>query len=111
MSSDHIKRIWALIEADDESRKRRERQDREFDDMLILLYLSYGTFHGSDDSSDDSGDESDSEETNQQCKRKKTELNVESELGILSPPHQKREMDTTKESEDIEELELGSKVE
>jgi hypothetical protein len=110
MPSDNMKRIWALIEADDESRKRRERQDREFDDMLILLYLFNENLHSSDDSSDDSGDESDSEETNQQCKRKKTELNVESELGIVSPPHQKREADTTKVSADIEELELRSKV-
>ena len=104
-----MKRLWALIEADDESTRRRERRDREFDDMLILLYLSYETFHSSGDSSDDSGDESDTEETNQQCKRKKTELNVESELWKVSPPHQKQETDATKESEDIGKLEHGIK--
>ena len=41
----------------------------------------------------------------------KIELNVESELGKVSLPHQKQETDTTKESEDIEKLEFGSKVE
>ena len=104
MPSDFLKRILALIEDDDESRKRRERQDREFDDMLILPYLFNEILQSSHDSSDDSGDESDSEETNQQCKRRKTESNVESELGKASPPHQKQETDTTNESEDIENL-------
>lgn len=101
MPSNFLKRILALIEDDDESRKRRERQDREFDDdVLLLICFSLETF----DSSDDGSDEGDSEETNQQCKRKKTELNVESELGKVSPPHQKQETDTTNESEDIKKL-------
>lgn len=99
--------IWGIIEADDGSRKCRGRKNREFDGMLFQLYLFYDTFNCSDDTSY----ESDSEEINQQCRRKKTALNVESELGKVSPPHQKQETDTRKESEDIEKLELGSKVE